>query len=80
MQQKKNVNGLPFGKTNLRILLAALVVIVLGYIAMAQPPVDSFLSTTVAPILLLIAFLVIIPYSIFHGHRNSKQKAESGEQ
>jgi hypothetical protein len=37
---------------------------VIGFILMAQEPVDGFLSRTLAPIVLVIAYLVIIPISI----------------
>ena len=73
---KKQADVMPFGKKNLQIFIVGLVLIVLGYIAMAQPPFDSFLSMTVAPLLLLFAFLVVIPYSIFYGHFNSKKNAD----
>jgi uncharacterized membrane protein HdeD (DUF308 family) len=75
---KKDI--LPFGKKNMQILLIALAMIVIGYILMAQPPVDSFLSITAAPVILLAAFLVVIPYAIFYGYLNRKQKTESREQ
>ena len=71
---------MPFGRKNMQILLIALAMIVLGYILMAQPPVDSFLSITAAPIIILIAMLVVIPYAIFYGHLNRKQKTENREQ
>ena len=73
-KKKKQDHTLPFGKKNLQILVAGLVVIVLGYIAMAQPPVDGFLTMTVAPLLLMLAFAVIIPYAIMYGHKRSKQE------
>ena len=52
---------LPFGKENLYLLAIGLAVLVIGYIFMAQPPVDSFWSLTAAPIVLMIAYLIIIP-------------------
>jgi hypothetical protein len=35
-----------------------------GYICLAQPPVEGFLSLTLAPILLVIGYVGIIPYAI----------------
>ena len=75
---KKDI--MPFGKKNMQILLIALAMIVLGYILMAQPPVDSFLSITAAPVIILIAMLVVIPFAIFYGHLNRKQKTENSKQ
>ncbi len=76
-QKKKQSEVLPFGKKNLQILIIGLILIVLGYVAMAQPPVDGFLSRTAAPLILLFAFLIVIPYSIFYGHFNGKKNSES---
>ncbi len=76
-QKKKQTGVLPFGKKNLQILSIAIILIILGYVAMAQPPVDGFMSRTAAPLILLFAFLIVIPYSIFYGHFNSKKNSES---
>ena len=80
-QKKKQTGVLPFGKKNLQILSIAIILIILGYVAMAQPPVDGFMSRTAAPLILLFAFLIVIPYSIFYGHFNGKRnsKTETGE-
>ena len=80
-QTKKRADVMPFGKKNLQIFIVGLVLIVLGFIAMAQPPVDSFLSMTASPVILLFALFIVIPYSIFYGHFNGKKKSnsESGE-
>ncbi len=83
MAQEKRSRGkkdiMPFGKKNMQILLIALAMIVLGYIFMAQPPVDSFLSITAAPLIILFAMLVVVPYAIFYGHYNGKKKEESSD-
>ena len=76
-RKKKQTEVLPFGKKNLQILFIALILIILGYVAMAQPPVDGFWSRTAAPLILLFAFLIVIPYSIFYGHFNSKRNSET---
>ena len=36
----------------------------IGYICLAQPPVNGFLSLTLAPLLLVLGYCVIIPYAI----------------
>lgn len=64
----------PLEKNNLMIIGAGLVVILLGYLLMAtgvteEPAVadgkwNNPLAVTVAPILLLIGYTVIIPYGI----------------
>jgi hypothetical protein len=75
-QSKKQSHVMPFGKKNLQIFIGGLILIVIGYIAMAQPPVNGFLSRTAAPLILLFAYLIVIPYSIFYGHFSNKKTAD----
>ena len=49
---------LPFGRKNYILFGVAAVIIVAGYIALAQG------SITLAPILLLLGYLVVIPWAI----------------
>jgi hypothetical protein len=49
---------LPFGKKNYLLFAVAAVVILAGYIALSRG------SITLAPILLLIGYLVLIPWGI----------------
>ena len=58
------VQSFTFGKRNIYLLALGVVTIIIGFILMAQPPVNGFLSRTLAPIILVIAYLVIIPISI----------------
>lgn len=60
-------------KENIVIFLVGLLFIVVGYIVMATGDTYSTQSLTVAPILLVIGYLVIIPISIFYRKRNNKQ-------
>ena len=41
-------------------------VIILGYLIMYLGEVNSFQSLTLSPILLLIGYLIIIPYALLH--------------
>ena len=72
-QKKIKDTGMPFGKRNFQLLVIGILILVVGYILMAQPPVDNFLSLTLAPIVLLVAYLIIIPYSILY---DDKKKSE----
>jgi hypothetical protein len=56
-----------FGRKNLYILGIGLALLVIGYILMVQPPVNGFVSLTLSPIILLIGYLVVIPYAILYG-------------
>jgi hypothetical protein len=52
-------------KTNYNTLYIGLGILLLGFILLAQGPWDNPLSRSIAPIILLIAYLVAIPLSIF---------------
>jgi uncharacterized membrane protein HdeD (DUF308 family) len=64
-EKKENPQAMVIGKKNVFLFLIGLLSIVVAFILMAQPPVNGFLSRTLAPIILVIAYLVIIPISIF---------------
>ncbi len=69
---KKNVQDFTFDKENMYWLGAGIIGIIVGFILMAQPPVDGFLSRTLAPVVLVIAYLVIIPMAIMRGKKSKK--------
>lgn len=53
-----------WSKMNYIFLFSGILVLILGYVLMAQAPWDGFLSLTLSPIILLIAYVVIIPFAI----------------
>ena len=53
--------------------MVGLIVIIIGYIFMAQPPADSFWSRTLSPIILVIAYLIFIPLTIFYSNKKNKK-------
>jgi hypothetical protein len=55
-----------WSRNNYVILIAGLLVLLAGYYFMNQGPWDNPLSLTVAPIVLLIAYVVIIPLAIYY--------------
>ena len=63
-KKKKDARGLPFGKKNYLWLGISFAVIVVGYFFLAQGPVDSFWSRTLAPVMLFMGYCVLIPYAI----------------
>jgi hypothetical protein len=68
--------SLPFTRINYLGLGIGLVIVVIGYICLAQPPWDGFVSLTLAPILLFLGYCVVIPVSILL--REPKSKASQG--
>lgn len=54
----------PFTRKNWVVFGIGLAFIVCGYILLRIPPVDGFLSLTLAPILLVLGYCVFIPAAI----------------
>ena len=64
--KNNNSNNWPFNKKNYLLFGIGILVIILGYIIMVTGEVNSFQSVKLAPVLLVIGYLVIIPLSIFY--------------
>ena len=57
----------PLDSTNFIILGLGVALIILGYIFMAMPDhPDDFLTLTLAPIMLVLSFLVVIPFGLMY--------------
>ena len=78
MAAKKKA-AFPFKRKNYILFGVGLLVLLLGYIAMAQKPWDSFWSLTLAPILLVIGYLVIIPFAILYRKKDKAEKTQTTE-
>ncbi|HDQ44487.1 MAG TPA: hypothetical protein ENN17_03160 [bacterium] len=65
---------LPFSKTNWVLFFSGILTLVVGYIALSIGPWDSFWSLTLAPILLVIGYCVLIPVAILYrrGEKDDK--------
>lgn len=72
--QRKEIT-FPLDRSNIMIIGAGILLLIIGYIFMAENSVDGFLPTTVAPILLVLGYCVVIPYGII---RKPKQRREEG--
>ena len=70
--RKLKDSGLPFTKLNYQLFGIASFLILVGYLALAQPPVDGFLTLTFAPILLVVGYCVLIPLAIISGNKNTE--------
>ena len=75
-KRARQIQSLPFRRENYLIFAFGLVVIILGFIALAQPPWDSFSSLTLAPILLVFGYCVVIPVAILYQKKEKESKAD----
>ncbi|NOY59698.1 MAG: DUF3098 domain-containing protein [Calditrichaeota bacterium] len=74
MVKKKHAKTSPLVLTKKNYLLfgIGILLIVVGYISMSKGPANSFWSLTLAPIILCIAYLILIPISIFWREKNTQ--------
>jgi len=74
MAKKKPSKTSPLVLTKKNYLLFGIgvLLIIIGYISMSKGPANSFWSLTLAPIILVIAYLVLIPISIFWREKNTQ--------
>ncbi len=69
VRKKSQSESLPFGTENYQILGIGLLLIILGYVALAQEPWDGTMPLLVAPILLVVGYCVVIPIGILYRKR-----------
>jgi hypothetical protein len=55
-----------FTSTNYIIFCIGLVLIIMGYVIMALGTVNSFQSLTLAPILLFLGYIIVIPFALIY--------------
>ena len=67
---KQNNSGLfdgwAFGKINYILFSVGLALVIFGYIFMATGEVNSFQSLTLAPVMLFLGYIVVIPVSLVY--------------
>ena len=69
---KQLFKGWAFGKTNYLIFSIGLSFVIIGYIFMANGEVNSFQSLTLAPIMLFLGYIVVIPASLVYRDKSKK--------
>ena len=74
-QVKKQIGfEFPLKKANFLILGLGVFVLIIGYVCMAIPDhPDDFLTRTLAPVLLILSLLVIIPTGLLYKDKDSKK-------
>lgn len=63
---------LPYTQRNWRLFWIGLCVIALGFISLSVPPVNGFFSMTLAPLLLVAGYCVIVPLALLAGPPKEK--------
>jgi len=63
-----------FSSINYKLLIASLLLLVLGYFLLGQGPLHNPVSLTVAPLLLIGVYFVLIPVAILAKGENKLPK------
>lgn len=77
---KREKSRLPFTIHNYVIFAIGIVVLLFGYIFLSIGPIDSFWSLTLAPIILFIGYVVIIPLSFLYQHKSRRDVTKDQHQ
>jgi hypothetical protein len=72
VKSQKTGKTLPYTRINLILLILGFAFLVAGYLALATKPWNSFLSLSVAPILLVLGYCGLIPAAILYHKRQAK--------
>ena len=67
-----------FTNTNYVLFGIGLVLIIMGYIIMASGEVNSFQSLTLAPIMLFIAYIIVIPAALIYRKKSPEVEENLG--
>ncbi len=70
---------LPLEPLNFKIIGGGILLIILGYVALSADSVEGFLPLTVAPILLVIGYCVVLPLGIMYRKGLFARKKDSPE-
>jgi hypothetical protein len=71
-KKQKQDEVFPLAKVNFAILGIGLLTIIIGYLSLSGNTVESFRQLTVAPILLVLGYCVIIPIGIMYRKKKPK--------
>ncbi|MBN2413252.1 hypothetical protein JXQ31_16340 [candidate division KSB1 bacterium] len=70
--KKQKLLFLDLAAMNYMIFGVAVLTIILGYVSLSKGPADSFWSLTLAPILLVIGYCILVPLAIFWRSKKPK--------
>lgn len=72
----KSKSAIPYSKRNYQLFAVAILILFIGYWALAQKPVDGFLTLSLAPILLVIGYCVLIPLAILYSAKSKSKEQD----
>ncbi len=75
-KQLRKKEGIALNPQNYLIAGVGVLLIIISYTFLAQPPVDSFWSLDLAPVLLVIGYCIIIPIAIMYKGKRSASDEE----
>ena len=64
--------GWTFGNTNYILFGAGLLLVIIGYFFMATGNVNSFRSLTLAPIMLFLGYIIVLPIALVYRDKDKK--------
>ena len=80
IDKKRIIPKLELNTVNLALFIVGLVVLAVGYYLLSKGPWNNPLSLSVAPIVLLIGYLLVFPLAIFFGSRRKPEDAPDSRQ
>ena len=63
-----------FNNTSYYLFFGGILLIILGYLIMVYGKVNSFQSLTLAPVILFIGYIILIPSALIYRKKITKQK------
>jgi len=60
---------------NIMLIAFGILMIVIGFVCLGHGPVNGPVSLTIAPVILVLAYLVVIPVGILWKGKNQDQKS-----
>ncbi len=73
---ERQTKSLPYSERNIWLFGLGLVTIALGYVFLSLPPVDGFMSLTLAPLLLVLGYCVLLPIAVLSGKKEDEPSTD----
>jgi len=68
------MKGLIFSTTNFTLLGISILLLIIGYFFLGQGPVYNHLSWSIAPIILVFVYCILIPFTIIYDKKEDNKK------